>query len=75
MNFLEHGKRDLQNSQGTREKVLINYQALRKLVDDFERLDSYVRATHPDQKKRGAKPLLFVTPTPSLSTPSHPICY
>ena len=52
MNFLERVKRDLQDNQGTRGKVFINYQALCKLVYDFERLDSYVRATHPDQKKR-----------------------
>ena len=52
MNFLERVKRDLEDSHGAREKVLINYQALRELVDHFERLDSYARAIHPDQKKR-----------------------
>lgn len=53
-NFVKTIKReinDLMNCRGQREKCLVSTRALHALLDDYERLDTYVQATSLDAQR------------------------
>jgi hypothetical protein len=52
MNFLEEIKSSLTNDEkrrGLRQQVTVNSRALLELIQDYERLDSYMRCVYEDK--------------------------
>ena len=55
MNFLERLKEDMidiRNSAGMRRKVAVDAEALFRLIEDYERIDAYIREAD-GQERRG----------------------
>lgn len=63
MNFLNLVKLGLDDIRGTRGKAIVDRQALRELIEHFERLDSHARAMHAHDNSTRHKDSAYVLST------------